>query len=121
MSLEKKIVLSCPWKKKCLFEIDGPSLDLLAAGHCENLAINSQSSPLALQFLVQQRHFMSSVPVVRRSDSSCTAHQRSDPLKRTAKLQCATPAAPGSLAGHIAWLFAAAGCAYSAAPNEIAW
>ena len=73
MSLEKKIVLSCPWKKKCLFEIDGPSLDLLAAGHCENLAINSQSSPLALQFLVQQRHFMSSieqVSVVPQADPS---------------------------------------------------
>ena len=36
-----------------------PVLDLLAAGG-ENLALNSRSSPLALQFLVQQRHFMSS-------------------------------------------------------------
>ena len=72
-------------KKLCLFE-NGPS-DLLAAGG-ENLALNSRSSPLALQFLVQQRHFMSSieqVPVVQRSDSSCTAHPRSDPLKRTSK------------------------------------
>ena len=45
---------------------------------------------LALQFLVQQRHFMSSiehVPVVQRSDSSCTgtANLRSDSLKRTTK------------------------------------
>ena len=50
------------------------------------MALNIRSSPLALQFLVQQRHFMSSieqVPVVPRSDSFCTSHPCSDPLKRT--------------------------------------
>ena len=40
--------------KKCLFEIDGLSLDLLGAGG-HNLALNSLSSLLALQFMVQQR------------------------------------------------------------------
>ena len=66
---------------------NGPSLDSLAAGS-ENLASNSLSSPLALQVLVQQRRFMSSikhVPVVQRSDYSCTSHPRFDPLKRTTK------------------------------------
>ena len=75
-------------QENCLFEImDGPSLDLLAAGS-ENFALNSRSFPLALQFLVQQPHFMSSieqVPVVQRSDPSCTAHPRSDTPKRTTK------------------------------------
>ena len=61
------------------------SMDSLAAGG-QNLALSRRSSPLALQFLVQQRHFMSSieqVPVVPRSDSFCTSHPRFDPLKRT--------------------------------------
>ena len=62
-------------------------MDSLEAGS-ENLALNSLTSPLALQVLVQQRHFMSSieqVPVVQRSDYSCTSHPRSDPLRRTTK------------------------------------
>ena len=63
---------------------------LALAGSCRReLALSSRSSPLALQFLVQQRHFLSSIEqvlVVQRSDSSCTAHLRSDPLKRTTKL-----------------------------------
>ena len=83
-----KLCWSRPWKTNFQFEIDGPSLDLPAAGG-ENLALNSRSSPLALQFLVtvHQRHFMSSIyqVPVQRSDSSCTAHPRSDPLKRTTK------------------------------------
>ena len=53
------------------------------------MALNCQSSPLALQFLVQQRQSIGSIEqfpvVVQRSDSSCTAHPRSDPLKRTTK------------------------------------
>ena len=74
-------------KKNCLFEIHGQSLHSLAAGG-QNLALNCRSFPLALQFLVQQRRFMSSVeqvPVVQRTYSSCTSHPRSDPLKRTTK------------------------------------
>ena len=52
--------------KICQFEMDGQSLDSLGAGS-QNLALNCQRSLLALQFLVSQRHFMSSieqVPVV---------------------------------------------------------
>ena len=63
------------------------SLDLLAAGG-KNLALNSRSSPLALQFLVLQRQFMTSIehiPVVQRSDSSCTFNLHSDTLQRTTK------------------------------------
>ena len=51
-------------------------LDSLGAGG-QNLALISRSSPLALQFLVQQRHFFSrieKVPVGPSSDSSCTSH-----------------------------------------------
>ena len=73
--------------RNCMFEVDGPSLDSLGAGG-RNLALNSRSSLLILQFLVQQRHFMSSieqVPVIPRADSSCTSHPLSGPLKGTTK------------------------------------
>ena len=64
-------------KKNCLLKLKAipwTPWDSLGAGG-QNLALNSQSSPLALQFLVQHGHFMSSieqVPVVPRADSSCT-------------------------------------------------
>ena len=80
-SLEKNIPI---WNSRWIV------LDLLTAGS-ENLALNSRSSLLALQCLVQQRHFVSSneqVPVVQSSESSCTTHPqipRSDPLKTTTK------------------------------------
>ena len=70
-----------------LFEIDVPSLDSPGArGH--TLALFCRISARALQFLVQQRHLMSSIekgPVVPRSDSSCTSHPLSGPVKGTTK------------------------------------
>ena len=67
-----KLCLSRSWNY--LFEIDGPLHSLEASSqNLAKLALKSQSSPLALQFLVQQRHFMSSieqVPVVPLSELS---------------------------------------------------
>ena len=98
-------VTSQPSKKKLPIWNRWPYLGL--AGSCQReLALSSRSSPLALQILVQQRQFLSSieqVSVVQRSDSSCTAHLRSDPLKRTTKLGTRGTSQPGDSALGPSW------------------